>query len=94
MPDSPINLNNQRMKQDNQQEEQNKKQSAAGEETPIYLSGDSTLQTPDEDRHDSSIDPREDRTRSVSNDDLRETGAGSMAGSDRAGTSERKDNSV
>lgn len=43
------------------------------EETKIYLTPDSTLQTPEEHRHDQSIDPRKDSTISVSNDDLRET---------------------
>ena len=67
---------------------------SAGESTPIYLTGDSTLQTPEEDRHDSSIDPRKDQQIDVSRDDLHETNADRMAGSDRAGTAERKDNSV
>lgn len=63
------------------------------EETKIYLTGDSTLQTPDEDRRDKSIDPRNDNTIDVSADDLHETKADRLAGSDRAGTAERKDNS-
>lgn len=50
---------------------QNKKQQA--EETKIYLTPNSTLQTPEEHRHDQGIDPRKDNTREVSNDDLRET---------------------
>ena len=62
------------------------------EETKIYLTGDSTLQTPDEDRRDKSIDPRNDNTIDVSADDLHETKADRLAGSDRAGTAERKDN--
>jgi len=61
------------------------------EPTPIYLTPDSTLQTPAEDRHDKSMDPRKDDSRSVSNDDLHETNADRMAGSDRAGTNERKE---
>jgi hypothetical protein len=67
---------------------------AANEPTPIYLTPDSTLQSPEEDRRDKSMDPRNDESISVSNDDLRETDASRLAGSDRAGTSERKDNSV
>ncbi|HEX2608480.1 MAG TPA: hypothetical protein VHK91_13925 [Flavisolibacter sp.] len=63
-------------------------------ETPIYLNSDSTLQTPEEDQHDKNIDTRDDETLDVSNDDLHETKADRMAGSDRAGTSERKDNSL
>lgn len=43
------------------------------EETKIYLTPDSTLQTPEEHQHDQSVDPRKDDTISVSNDDLRET---------------------
>lgn len=42
-------------------------------ETKIYLTPDSTLQTPEEHQHDQSVDPRKDNTISVSNDDLRET---------------------
>lgn len=40
---------------------------------PIYLTPDSTLQTPEEHKHDQSEDPRKDSTIEVSNDDLRET---------------------
>ena len=42
-------------------------------ETKIYLTPDSTLQTPEEHQHDQSVDPRKDNTISVSNDDLRDT---------------------
>lgn len=42
-------------------------------ETKIYLTPDSTLQTPEEHAHDQSVDPRKDNTIGVSNDDLRET---------------------
>ncbi|MDB5209083.1 MAG: hypothetical protein JWR72_4158 [Flavisolibacter sp.] len=45
----------------------------AEEETKIYLTSDSTLQTPEEHQHDQSVDPRKDTTIEVSNDDLRET---------------------
>ncbi|MBA2744721.1 MAG: hypothetical protein H0U44_00715 [Flavisolibacter sp.] len=38
-------------------------------ETKIYLTPDSTLQTPEEKAHDASIDPRKDDTISVSRDD-------------------------
>ena len=64
------------------------------EGTPIYFTEDSTLQTPAEHRHDKSIDPREDDSREASKDDLRETKSDRLAGSDRAGTFERKDNSM
>ena len=43
------------------------------EETKIYLTPDSTLQTPEEHQHDQSVDPRKDNSISVSNDDLRDT---------------------
>jgi hypothetical protein len=70
--------------------EENKKT----EGTPIYLTPDSTLQSAEEKEHDASIDPGKDDTISVSQDDLRETDADRFAGSDRAGSSERKDNSI
>ena len=43
------------------------------QETKIYLTPDSTLQTPEEHEHDQSVDPRKDNTIGVSNDDLRDT---------------------
>jgi hypothetical protein len=43
------------------------------EETKIYLTSDSTLQTPEEHQHDQSVNPRKDNTIEVSNDDLRDT---------------------
>jgi hypothetical protein len=64
---------------------------AGNEPTPVYLTPDSTLQTPEEDRRDKSTDPRKDDSMSVSNDDLHETNADRLAGSDRAGTTERKE---
>ncbi|MBO9681837.1 MAG: hypothetical protein J7502_04060 [Flavisolibacter sp.] len=63
-------------------------------DTTIYLTPDSTLQTPEEEHHDKSIDPRKDNTIGVSNDDLHETDADRFTGSDRAGTAERKDNEI
>ena len=54
------------------QKKQSGKQGEA-EETKIYLTPDSTLQTPEEHQHDQSVDPRKDNTIDVSNDDLRET---------------------
>jgi|GEM_PF-2640552 len=78
---------------DQKQEGQNMPSKDTGE-TPIYLTTDSTLQTPDEDRRDKAIDPRNDTTMDVSDTDLRESDADKFAGSDRAGTAERKDNSI
>jgi hypothetical protein len=43
------------------------------QETKIYLTPDSTLQTPEEHQHDQSVDPRKDNRISVSNDDMRDT---------------------
>lgn len=75
--------------QDNNNQ-QNEASNAANEPTPIYLTPNSTLQTPEEYSHDKSIDPRRDTTMETSNDDLHTTNADRMAGSDRAGTAERK----
>ena len=75
----------------------NKDQQQTGkqqEETPLYVTDDSTLQTPAEHRHDKSIDPNKDSSREASSDDLHETGNDRLAGSDRAGTFERKDNNM
>lgn len=63
---------------------------SANEPTPIYLTDDSTLQTPEEYQHDKSQDPRKNTSFETSEDDLHETNVDKMAGSDRAGTSERK----
>jgi hypothetical protein len=70
------------------------KGSQEGEETPIYLTGDATLQTPEEAAHDHNKEPIKDDVVRVSRDDLHETNADRRAGSDRAGTSERKNNTV
>ena len=43
---------------------------SSGEGTPIYLTTNSTLQSPEEHAHDESVDPRLDDTMAVSNDDL------------------------
>ena len=73
-----------------EQDPQNQASPDGSESTPIYLNSDSTLQTPEEDRKDKAYDPRNDDEISVSNDDLHETKADRLAGSDRAGTAERK----
>ncbi len=73
------------------EKDSNKKdQQDQSDETPIYLNADSTLQTPEEDRKDKSKDPRQDSSMEASNDDLHETSADRLAGTDRAGTAERK----
>ena len=43
------------------------------DELKIYGAPRSTQQTPEEHRHDQSVDPRKDNTMAVSNDDLRKT---------------------
>jgi hypothetical protein len=80
--------------QERNNNEQNQRNNSENNETKIYLTPDSTLQTPEEDRHDKSIDPRKDNRMSVSNDDLHETNADRFAGNDRAGTAERNDNEI
>ncbi len=52
------------------------------EGTPIYLTTDSTLQTPAEHRHDQTVDPRQDTTREVSQDDLHDIKLGKLTGRD------------
>jgi hypothetical protein len=74
--------------------QQDKDRASESNETKIYLTPDSSLQTPEEYQHDKSIDPRKDNQIDVSNDDLHETNADRLAGSDRAGTAERKDNEI
>jgi hypothetical protein len=57
------------MDKNNMQEQRGQKDN----DTPIYLTSDSTLQTPEEHKHDETVDPTKDTTIEVSNDDLRET---------------------
>ena len=49
------------------------RQNDDSEELKIYGAPGSTLQTPEEHKHDQSVDPRKDSTMDVSNDDLRKT---------------------
>jgi hypothetical protein len=51
-------------------EAKNDKQNARGADTKIYLTPDSTLQTPSESREDEAHDVRKDDSISVSHDDL------------------------
>ncbi|RYD95146.1 MAG: hypothetical protein EOP50_08435 [Sphingobacteriales bacterium] len=51
-------------------------------ETPIFLTGNSTLQTGDEHRHDQSVDPRRDSRTEVNRDDQHEIRAGRLTGRD------------
>jgi hypothetical protein len=52
----------------------------ANESTPIYLTSDSTLQTPEEHEHNQQIDPRKDDSMDVSDTDLEEIKAGRLTG--------------
>ena len=51
-----------------------------GDGTPIYLTGNSTLQSNEEHAHDQSVDSNQDTSMSVSNDDLHDIKAGQMTG--------------
>jgi hypothetical protein len=75
-------------------DEQNNQRTNEDEETKIYLTPGSSLQTPEEDRRDKSTDSGRDENISVSRDDLHETNADKYTGSDRACTAERKDNQL
>lgn len=57
----------------NQNKDKQNKQQGEEEELKIYGAPGSTLQTPEEHRHDQQVDPRKDSTMDVSNDDLRKT---------------------
>jgi hypothetical protein len=52
----------------------------ADEGTNIYLTDDSTLQTSEEKERDNAVDPRRDKTISVSEDDLHDVKAGRLTG--------------
>jgi hypothetical protein len=58
--------------------------------TNIYGPENSTLQTPEEEEMDKNRSVTENDDTTVTNTDLRETNADRIAGTDRAGTSERK----
>ena len=55
---------------------------SSGEGTPIYLTSNTTLQSPEEHAHDQSVDPRKDTQMEASNDDLHEIKAGKLTGRD------------
>lgn len=75
-----------RNKQTRPREEDDGTNRSHGEGTPIYLTGNSTLQSPEEHAHDKSVDPTKDTTMSVSNDDLRDINAGKLTGREGADT--------
>ncbi|HEX8315882.1 MAG TPA: hypothetical protein VF609_12865 [Flavisolibacter sp.] len=82
------------MDNENQEKKQRGNNNEVGE-TKIYLTPDSTLQTPEEHQHDQSVDPRKDNTIGVSNDDLRETDIDRFRDSidGKRGNSEEEENS-
>lgn len=53
---------------------------ASAEGTPIYLYGDSTLQTPEEHRHDEQVNPQKGDSMDVSDSDLEQIKAGRLTG--------------
>lgn len=52
----------------------------ADEDVKVHLTDDSTLQSAEEKEHDNAVDPRQDRTISVSEDDLHDAKAGRLTG--------------
>ncbi|TCJ12432.1 hypothetical protein EPD60_14240 [Flaviaesturariibacter flavus] len=58
------------------------RQAGNNEETPIYLTENSTLQTPEEHQRDQQTDPREDNRTEVNRDDLHEIRLGRLTGRD------------
>ena len=75
-----------RNKQERPRDEDDGTNRSHGEGTPIYLTGNSTLQSPEEHAHDKSVDPNKDTTMSVSNDDLHDINAGKLTGRDGTNT--------
>lgn len=71
-------------------ENKNNKSDKSRQETPVYLTGDSTLQTPDEDRRDSSIEPAQNVSMEPSKDDIHDINADLSGGGDKADTAKRK----
>ncbi|RYY90260.1 MAG: hypothetical protein EOO15_03375 [Chitinophagaceae bacterium] len=65
-----------------QQEQRGAEQCKQSGETPIYLTGNSTLQTEAEHQRDASTDPREDNSIGVNRDDLHSIRAGRLTGRD------------
>lgn len=70
------------------QGEQDGSNRSHGEGTPIYLTSDSTLQSPEEHEHDQNVDPTKDTTTDVSRDDLHEIKAGTLTGRESSSDNE------
>lgn len=58
------------MKKENR-DQQNKERTNESNETKIYLTGDDSLQTPEEHRHDESVDPEKNDQISIPDHDWR-----------------------
>lgn len=77
-----------RDKQSRPREEDDGTNRSHGEGTPIYLTSNSTLQSPEEHAHDHSVDTNKDTAISVSNDDLQDIKAGKLTGREDTNTDE------
>ena len=78
------NRNSEEGKQENNQPSKRYEENPSKKEegTPIYLTSDSTLQTPSEHEHDKSVDPTKNTRMEASDDDLHDIKAGKMTGRD------------
>lgn len=65
---------------DQQNDSTGKERKHSEEETKIYLTSNSTLQTEEEHRHDQQVDPTKDKDISVSQDYLHDIKAGKLTG--------------
>ena len=72
------NQNKEPKSREEQELEDSNRSDGAG--TPIYLTSNSTLQSPEEHAHDQSVDPRQDTSMDVSMDDLHDIKAGRLTG--------------
>lgn len=59
------------------------------DDSKLHLTDDSTLQTREEKEHDNRVDAREDRTISVSEDDLQDAKAGKLTGREDSNANDR-----
>ncbi|MDB5197838.1 MAG: hypothetical protein JWP88_2209 [Flaviaesturariibacter sp.] len=66
--------------QGDQEREDDGSNRSHGEGTPIYLTSNSTLQSPEEHAHDKSVDPGQHTSIDVSDSDLTDANAGTLTG--------------
>ena len=69
-------------KQQRTEDEDDGSNRSHGEGTPIYLTSNSTLQSPEEHAHDKSVNTNENTKMDVSDNDLNDINAGKMTGRD------------